>query len=309
LSNEISRRTFFKTAASLSGGTALGSLGFALYEPHELQVEHVEIRLRRLPPAFDGFRLVQLSDIHFGEYMTLAYLQKVIETANAQQPDLVLLTGDYVTAPSRRSQRNKRALEIWPCAEALRNLHARFGRVAILGNHDCHTNPEIITEALRDNQHTVLRNQAIPIETNGTRFWLAGLEDVLKQHPDPESTLHSVPAGECVVAAVHEPDYADELRKYPVDFVAAGHSHGGQVRFPGIGTVYLPEGAQKYPLGHYQLGELQLYTNRGIGVIGLPVRFLCPPELTVFTLRNEHSAKPAVSILESALRQRTQQLF
>jgi hypothetical protein len=266
-------------------------LGVALYEPHELQVEEVEIQLHRLPAAFDGFRVVQLSDLHFGEFMTAGYLRKIVETSNAQQPDLVLLTGDYVTAPaySHRNERDQRALQIWPGAEILGSLRARFGRFAILGNHDCYTNPAIVSEALRDNGHTVLRNQAIPIEANGSRFWLAGLEDVLKRRPDPVTTLQAVPPDECVVAAVHEPDYADELRKYPVDFVAAGHSHGGQVRLPGIGAVYLPEGAQKYPMGHYRLGELQLYTNRGVGVIGLPLRFLCPPELTVFTLRQSAS--------------------
>ena len=287
--NQISRRTFFKTAVGLGGGTALGSLGFALYEPSELQVERVEIYLRRLPSAFDGFRVVQLSDIHFGEYFTVNHLRHVVEIANAQQPDLVLLTGDYVTAPSERSERNQRALEMWPCAEALANLRARFGRVAILGNHDFSTNPAIVSEALRKNQHTVLRNQAIPIEAYGARFWVAGLDDVLKRRPDPEATLQPVPPGECVVVAVHEPDYAGELRQYPVDFVAAGHSHGGQVRFPGVGPLYLPEGAQMYPCGYYRLGELQLYTNRGLGVIGVPMRFLCPPELTVFTLRSGSS--------------------
>jgi hypothetical protein len=286
--NEISRRTFFKAATGLAGATVLGSAGFAFHEPHELQVEQVEIQLRRWPAALDGFRVAQLSDIHFGEYMGADYLRKVVAVANAQKPDLVLLTGDYVTAPSysQRREHNQYALQIWPCAEVLGDLQARCGRLAILGNHDCHTNPAIVTEGLREKGHAVLHNQAIPIEANGARVWFAGLADVLSQHPDPETAFRPVPPGECVVVAVHEPDYADELRKYPVDFVVSGHSHGGQVRLPGVGAVYLPRGARKYPMGHYRLGDLQLYTNRGVGMIGLPVRFLCPPELTVFTLRS-----------------------
>jgi predicted MPP superfamily phosphohydrolase len=294
LPQKISRRAFLKATTGAGAGTALGCLGAALQQPYDIRVEHVGIRLARLPQAFDGLRLAQLSDIHFGEYMSKSHLQHIVDLTNAQSPDMVVLTGDYVTGrlvgedDGRNSEEDdRRAEKAWPCAEVLRGLvKARYGRIAILGNHDCFTNPEIVTEALTSSGFLVLRNRSFPIESHGARFWLAGVDDILEHYGDPEATLHGVPRTECVVVAMHEPDYVERILKYGIDLQISGHSHGGQVRLPGIGPLYLPKGAKKYPLGYYRIGNVQLYTNRGVGVIHLPVRFMCPPEITVFTLQS-----------------------
>jgi predicted MPP superfamily phosphohydrolase len=287
LGRELPRRDFLKAVAVLSAGAALGFDGVC--EVNELKVESREIYLRRLPPALDGFRLVQLSDIHFSELMTKEHLQRIVAAVNAQTADLVALTGDYVTM-TFHANRERRAHDAWPCAQVLRQVKARLGQVAVLGNHDLDANPEVVTEALAANQIQVLRNRSIPIESGGARFWLAGMDNVLEGKPDPDAMLHKIPTGERVVLAVHEPDCADQMRKYPIDLQLSGHSHGGQIRLPMIGPLYLPEGARKYPMGYYRLGSLQLYTNRGVGVIHVPVRFLCPPELTVLTLRSGEKA-------------------
>lgn len=100
-----------------------------------------------------------------------------------------------------------------------------------------------------------------------------------------DATLKSVPREEAVVLLSHEPDYADEVARYPVDLQLSGHSHGGQVRLPLLGAPWLPEGAQKYPWGLRKVGNLTLYTNAGLGTIRVPVRLNCPPEITLFTLR------------------------
>jgi uncharacterized protein len=294
LPQKISRRTFLKATTGVGAGTALGCLGAALQEPYDTRVEHVGIRLPRLPQAFDGLRLAQLSDIHFGEYMSESHLQHIVDLTNAQSPDMVVLTGDYVTGglfgekDGRNSQEDdRRAEKAWPCAEVLRGVvKARYGRIAILGNHDCVTNPDIVTEALTSNGFLVLRNRCFPVESLGARFWLAGVDDILEHYGDPEATMYGVPGNECVVLAMHEPDYVEKILDYGIDFQISGHSHGGQVRLPGIGPLYLPKGAKKYPRGYYRVGNLQLYTNCGVGVIHLPVRFMCPPEITVFTLRS-----------------------
>lgn len=286
LSQELPRRDFLKGIALLGAGAALGFDG--VHEVNELRVESREIHLRRLPAAFDGFRLVQLSDIHFSELMTQDHLRRIVDAVNAQRPDLVALTGDYVTM-TYRGNCDQRAQDAWPCAQVLRDIKARHGQVAVLGNHDLDTNAAIVSEALKANQIPVLRNRSIPIEAAGARFWLAGMDNVLEGKPDPEAMLRGVPAGECVVLAVHEPDCADRMRRYPIDLQISGHSHGGQIRLPLIGPLYLPPGARKYPMGYYNFGSLQLYTNRGVGVIHVPVRFLCPPELTVLTLRHDRS--------------------
>jgi predicted MPP superfamily phosphohydrolase len=218
--------------------------------------------------------------------MTTDHLERIVELTNAQRADLVILTGDFVTAAHTRRGRNARAEQAWPCASVLRRIESPMGCFAVLGNHDCLTNGDIVTEALSSGaQIQVLRNRAIAFERGGARLWLSGVDSVTVKRANPVVALQGVPKQECTVVAVHEPDFADEMRKFPVDLQLSGHSHGGQIRFPVVGALYLPLNARKYPLGHYSLGQLQLYTNPGVGVIVLPMRFLCPPEITVFTLK------------------------
>jgi uncharacterized protein len=167
----------------------------------------------------------------------------------------------------------------------LRNLRAPFGLWAVLGNHDAFSDPDRITSTLRAEGIQVLLNQSAPIENNGARFWLGGVDDVLGRAADLDTTLHDIPADEATVLLAHEPDYADHVRHFPVDLQLSGHSHGGQVVLPLIPPLYLPELARKYIAGLYQLGRLTLYTNRGIGTVGLPIRMNCPPEITLLTMR------------------------
>jgi hypothetical protein len=279
----FSRREFIGLGA---GVLATGALGTGLYEPHEIAVTQLDIKLKRLPTAFHNLRIAQLSDIHFSPFMTSHHLAHVVELMNAQKPDLVILTGDYVSVAISRGQKRARAEQAWPCGDVLRKIDAPLGCFAVLGNHDYATNAEIVSEALSSTGRIqVLRNQSIALERDGARLWLAGIDNVTRMHARPEEALRRVPGKECTIVAVHEPDFADEMAKYPVDFQLSGHSHGGQIRFPLVGALYLPPWAEKYPLGHYQIGELQLYTNRGIGVIEIPIRFMCPPEITLFTLK------------------------
>lgn len=282
----ISRREFLTLGAGVLGAGAVGVAGTGLYEPHQTVVTNIDIALKRLPPAFHGLRVAQLSDIHFNSYMTRDHLEKVVDLTNAQRPDLVMFTGDFVTAKLEGVESIPRAEQAWPCADLLRKIVSPLGSFAVLGNHDYDTNADVVTEALSSGAKIqVMRNRAKPIEKDGARLWLAGIDNVSASEAKPDVALQGVPRQECVIAAVHEPDFADEMLKYPVDFQMSGHSHGGQVRLPFVGALYLPWLAKKYPEGYYRLGKLQLYTNRGIGVIGLPVRFMCPPEITIFTLR------------------------
>jgi uncharacterized protein len=156
--------------------------------------------------------------------------------------------------------------------------------VAILGNHDHWNDGKIVEGALHDRGIQVLRNRSLPLERGRSRIWIAGVDDALVQAADLTKTLHHVPASEAVVLLAHEPDFADYAARFPVDLQLSGHTHGGQVRLPGIGALILPRLAEKYPEGLNQVGALQVYTNRGLGVINPPVRFNCPPEVTFVTL-------------------------
>lgn len=131
----------------------------------------------------------------------------------------------------------------------------------------------------------VLVNEGRPIERGGERIWICGVDSWFGETYDPGAALSGVPEQECRVVLLHEPDCADEVSRIGADFMMAGHSHGGQVRVPFVGAPVLPPMSRKYPIGLRTVNGMQLYTSRGIGVIHLPIRFDCPPEITLFTLR------------------------
>ena len=282
----LSRRQFVK--GSVAGLTGLAGAGFAvdgfLVEPQHAVAEHIEIRLKRLPEAFDGFRIAQLSDIHFGPYMTRPELDRSVRLAQEFHPGLVALTGDFVSHPWHRRNGLEGAKNAEPCAEAFASWKS-VPIIAVLGNHDHWNNPDLVGGALEDRGIEVLRNGARPFEKDGHRLWIAGVDDVLEGQADLSHTTAAIPADEMTILLAHEPDYADLASKAGVDLQLSGHSHGGQVRVPGIGPIVLPELARKYPTGLNQVGNLQVYTTRGIGVINPPVRLNCPPEVTLITLR------------------------
>lgn len=204
---------------------------------------------------------------------------------NSLRPDLVVLLGDFVSVPSVGSHR-KAAFAAEPCARLLRQITAPHGLCAVLGNHDHGTDPDFVTRALQAENIQVLSNQSQPIERDGARIWLAGVNDVLSGTADLSKTLRRVPTDEATILLAHEPDFADDVAsQFPIDLQLSGHSHGGQVRLPLLPPLYLPALAQKYVLGTYHIGPLTLYTNAGLGTVGVPVRLNCPPEITLLTLR------------------------
>jgi len=205
---------------------------------------------------------------------------------NELRPDLVVLTGDFVTAPFFGGlHRSPKVPEAEPCASLLSELRAPSGVFGVLGNHDDYFNPARIIEPLQSAGIRILRNEALPIERQGSRLWLAGLKDILAGEPDLGKALSGIPPGETTALLCHEPDFADQAMRYPVDLQFSGHSHGGQVRLPLVGALFLPDLARKYPRGLHRLGRLTLYTSRGIGTVRVPVRLNAPPEVTVITLR------------------------
>lgn len=276
------RRQFLRTAA------AAGSLAITgdalLLEPNRPRLVRKEFFLPRWPERLDGFKVALLSDFHFDPYFSVHPLHAAIPIVNGLHPDLIALTGDFVSAPQVGDER-KAAFAAEPCARLLRQMAAPHGLWAILGNHDEGTDPEHVTHALQSENIQVLANQSAPIERDGARIWLAGVNDVLSDTADLPETLRRVPVGEAVILLAHEPDFADEASRFPVDLQLSGHSHGGQIRIPLLPPLYLPKLAKKYIWGEYHVGPLTLYTNAGLGTLMLPMRFNCPPEITLLTLR------------------------
>jgi predicted MPP superfamily phosphohydrolase len=174
----------------------------------------------------------------------------------------------------------------YPCAALLQELECPV-RYAVLGNHDAMVNMAVVTDALETHGIPVLANQYVPIERDGRRIWLGGVMDVSVKLARVEEAVPK-PAeknGDPVILLAHEPDFADHVARYGgVDFMLSGHTHGGQVRLPLLPPMMLPPHGKKYVEGLFRVGPTQLYVNRGIGTVGLPMRLHCPPEITVFTL-------------------------
>jgi predicted MPP superfamily phosphohydrolase len=258
-------------------------------EPEDLRPRHVNVLLKRLPESFDGFRIAQISDIHFGPYMGRAGVERAVRLAQSFQPDLVALTGDFVSHPWNHGNGRTGARFIEPCADVLAQVKdARL--VAVLGNHDHFNSARIVEAGLKERGISVPRNAAFPVERGKDRIWIAGIDDAWVGAADLNRTLHGIPADEATILLAHEPDFADIAATYPVDLQLSGHSHGGQVRLPGVGALVLPPMAYKYPIGLNRVRALQVYTNVGLGVINPPVRFRCPPEVTFLTLSKDRDA-------------------
>jgi predicted MPP superfamily phosphohydrolase len=270
-------------------GSGVTAAGLALYAGevarHEIDVIQRPIAIRNLPGAFYGFRIVQISDIHIDEYTEPYFVDRIVKRVNALNPDLVLITGDFVTLGAFTFISANHAIH--RCAEILATLTCPL-RYCILGNHDVGVGAPLVIDALQRNHLPVLVNQQVPIERNGSRLWLGGVEDPGTSHPDLNLTIPAQPDGPVILMA-HEPDYVNDVLKHPraplVDLMLAGHSHGGQIRLPFLGPLVLPPMGRLYPEGHYHLKNIQLYVNRGLGTVGLPFRLNCPPEITVITLK------------------------
>jgi predicted MPP superfamily phosphohydrolase len=241
--------------------------------------------LSRWPAQMNGFTIALLSDFHYDPYFSVHPLHAAVPMVNSLHPDLIVLTGDFVSAPLIGSHAEA-ALDAEPCARLLHQMRAPQGLWAVLGNHDFETDPLHVTRALQAESIRTLANQSIAIERNGGRFWLAGINDVISGTADLGKTLRGIPPSEPVVLLAHEPDFADVACRFPVDLQLSGHSHGGQVRLPLLPALYLPEMARKYVLGSYRVGKMSLYTNAGLGTVTIPVRLNCPPEITLLMLHS-----------------------
>ena len=249
----------------------------ALSIGEELSVEHVTISIHNLHPALDGFRIAQLSDMHLYPWTHLEFIQSAVQRANQLKPDLIVLTGDYVSHI---------AAAIHDLEPVLGQLNATHGVFAVLGNHDHWTDPEVVRTGLRNAGLTVLHNQSVPISVGKGSFHLAGLDDGWAGQADLSAALAHTPVGIPVVLLMHEPDLVDIYsRDKRVTLQLSGHTHGGQVRMQQPRRAYtLPHLGKKYDQGLYRVNDAWLYTNRGIGMVGAPIRVNCPAEVTEFTL-------------------------
>jgi predicted MPP superfamily phosphohydrolase len=259
------------------------NFGFSI-SPSGFKVETVRLELARLPRSFSGFRMVQISDIHMGGWMNLPRFQRVADLIVAQDPDVLLLTGDFLMGhgfPEAAIQ--------WvdDLAKVLTRLAASIPSFAVLGNHDYWTNPKAVREMLRRSGVTDLTNTVFTLTREDGHLHLCGLDDIKEGVVRMDKVLAQLRDDCAAILLVHEPDFADRSAATgKFDLQISGHSHGGQIVIPFFGPPVLPRTGRKYPSGLYKVGSMFQYTNRGIGMDSFPIRFNCPPEITVFELES-----------------------
>jgi hypothetical protein len=244
-----------------------------------IEIRHLHLVLPRLQPEFSGYRLVQISDIHVDGWMSRQRLAEIVDQVNRLEPELVAATGDFFTHSPQRYADDL----IIP----LKNLSAPDGVVAVLGNHDHGSGPEPVRAILRQAGVIVLTNTAHTLRRGRALLHLGGVDDIMLRQDRLDLVLDQLPLDGAAILLAHEPDYADtSAASGRFDLQLSGHSHGGQVRLPRIGPIFLPRYARKYPHGQYQVGKMVLYVNRGLGVAHLRLRINCRPEITVITLES-----------------------
>ena len=241
-------------------------------ESQDPVVERISFPIKGLHPALEGFTIVQMTDIHLRPYTQPNLVRKAVAMANQLQPDLIVLTGDYVW-------RVREA--VYEIAPLLAELNAKYGVYSVMGNHDYWLDINALQSAFDASRLPVLYNQGLAIGVGDAVLYLAGMDDGWAGQPDLKLALDQAPTGAPVILLLHEPDLADETLRDPrISLQLSGHTHGGQVIIPGRPPFFHPYLGKKYPAGLYKVQNAWLYTNRGLGCTSVPLRINCPPEIT-----------------------------
>ena len=272
----LSRRRFLKKSL-IAGGACLAAGYPFLIERNLVMTNHYRIPVPHLPPVFSGLRIAHLTDLHYGPLVSLDFIRDVIRRTNDLSPDVTVLTGDYVHGFDRTVQIDA----VWP---EMAKLKARLAVFAVLGNHDHWADARRSMVWMKKTGWN-LRHRKRYIEREGQRLWFAGAGDFFADHRNLDRVLEPIPEKDCRIVLAHSPDTADTEYRRRVDLMISGHTHGGQVKLPFLGTPVLPTKNKTYSSGlKRSLRGENVFISKGIGWAKIPVRFNCPPEIAVLEL-------------------------
>ena len=284
----ITRRGFLKLLGIAAVDLFLlgiGGVGYGiLTEPNSFNVETVRLKLPRLARSFSGLRLAQISDIHMGGWMDAARFQQVSDLVLAQNPDLLLITGDFLIGHDHADISQPAVHDL---IKGLSPLAASIPTFAVLGNHDYWTDAETVRQVLASSGITDLTNTVFTLKRQQDRLHICGVDDLWEGSPRLDDVIAQLSGDSAAILMAHEPDFADtSAATGRFDLQLSGHTHGGQIVLPVLGPPILPYLGRKYGSGLYKVGEMFQYTNRGVGMARLPIRINCPPEITMFVLES-----------------------
>ena len=274
------------TVEALESGAAISAFsylsGFVIVltlrpRAGDVEVTRTDAILDALPAAFDGYRILHISDIHGGSRLSLASVSERLAPAENLQSDLIVFTGDLAA----------RGDAVEPTADSLARLAARDGIVAVLGNHDHWMGKRRVATALQSRGLVILGNDSLRLERGGQTLYLVGVESVsYVGRDDLQAALRGVPEGAPVVMLTHSPDIVYKELSSRAALILSGHTHGGQMVFPWIGPLYVPTGLGRERMsGLLEAEGRLLYISRGLGEVFPPMRLNCSPELALITLR------------------------
>lgn len=272
----MNRRLFLKAVAAAAVPAAAATASYGLYEAGWAEVVRPVLPVPRLPAAFDGTTIAFLADIHHGPFASIDYVASIVRTTLTLRPDMIVLGGDYCLKDGKY---------IAPCFDVLAGLSAPLGVYGVLGNHDYQHGVEATRGGFRAAKVEELTNRGVWLTRGGYRFRLAGVDDLWMGHVNTGEALGDAKPDDACVVVSHNPDVAEKLRDPRVGLMLSGHTHGGQVVFPTGDAPFVPSHyGRKYLHGVCQAPATTVYVSRGLGCIGVPVRFCSRPELTLITL-------------------------
>jgi len=253
-------------------------LCYCRLETYWIKNKKLDLISKDIPKSFVGKKMVFISDIHHGPFLSIKRVRKIVDRINALQPDIIILGGDYV---------HQKAAFIEPVFDAFKNLKPKIGIYAVLGNHDHWEDAELTKKMMDRNGINLCDNKSYWIELNGERIKIGGVGDLWKDTQILDSTTHDLKQSDFCVFVSHNPDYLEKINNNLIDFTLSGHTHGGQMTFFGLWAPILPSSfKQKYRYGLKQFGNMQSYISSGIGTITPPLRFFCRPEIVIIELKN-----------------------